>query len=135
MRRYQYWHWLSGRYCAISATLLHQAVHCIKLKIAIRVRLVITCCHFGQADHGMSPRPHPIWTWTFSHLITEVFEILTGRFYFDWHRRFSRSGNPLTNCMRIKPSHLTLLGQSNLCIPGNRHCDSECRQTKEVRSE
>lgn len=40
---------------------------------------------------------------------------------------FSGSGNPLTNCMRVKPSHAMLLSLSDLCIPGSKHCDSEHR--------
>ena len=32
----------------------------MKLKTAIRGRLVISCCHFRQADHGLSPDPDGI---------------------------------------------------------------------------
>ena len=97
-------------------------------------------CHFllsfrtcgPQSESG--PRRSPIWTWTYSQYIIEVLKILTGRLCFDCYR-LSGSRHPLTNFMWVKPSHVMLLSQSNLCIPGDKHCDSEYRQMKEVRSE
>ena len=99
-------------------------------------------CQFSELSEGslsfLTGRLHlnldpddVLYTWTYSQWIIEVFKILMGHFYFDHHHQFSGSGNPLTNNMRVKPSHVMLLSQSNLCIPGDEHCGSEHWRMKE----
>lgn len=61
--------------------------------------------------------------------------MLTSVAFLDFTVLVNGSGKPLTNCMPVKPSHVMLLSQSNLCITGDKQCDSEYRQMKDVRSE
>ena len=37
--------------------------------------------------------------------------------------------------MRVKPSHVILLSQSSLCIPGSKHCNYTVQTTRELEVE
>lgn len=96
----------------------------------------IYCCRAGVLLwSGSGPRSNAVWTWMYSPFITSKIyilwdtTILTGAAFLMFttnavimrKRRWLRLGNEQNNHLRVKPSHVTLLSQSRLCMACSKH--------------